>query len=93
MKLRLACYLLLLCTILFGYSQQIVVDTSSTSRYFKKEISSSNEIKTEESEPTFSDRAMSIGVAIMNRLKARFNLEDAAESLKEKKDRVLNKPK
>lgn len=34
---------------------------------------------------SFGDRAFSIGKGILNRLKARLNLEEAVESIKEKK--------
>lgn len=42
---------------------------------------------------SFSDRAMSIGKGILNRLKARLNLEEAAESIKEKKERFIGSDK
>ncbi|MEP1096798.1 MAG: hypothetical protein ABJG78_16900 [Cyclobacteriaceae bacterium] len=39
----------------------------------------------------FGDRALSIGQGILNRLKARLNLEEASESLKAKKEKYLGK--
>lgn len=51
---------------------------------------SQTEVKKQE-ELTFSDRALSIGKGIVNRLKARLNLEEAAESIKDKKDKILGK--
>lgn len=74
--------------------QKIVVDSTSTNRYLinkpkSKEPSEAPAQKKEEL--TFSDRALSIGKGIINRLKARLNLEEAAESIKEKKDKILGK--
>lgn len=72
--------------------QRIVVDSSSTNKYLIKPKSKEEvtQIKTEE-DLTFSDRALSIGKGILNRLKARLNLEEAAESIKEKKSKILGK--
>ncbi len=75
-------------------AQRIVVDTASTSKYLitpnKGEVEKQNTESKEEM--TFSDRAFSIGKGILNRLKARLNLEEAAESIKGKKDKILRKP-
>ncbi|MEQ8907073.1 hypothetical protein [Ekhidna sp.] len=71
--------------------QRIVVDSTSTSKYLiaaKKSIAPPKQ----DEEPTFSDRAVSIGLGILNRLKARLNLEEAAESIKDKKEEILGKP-
>lgn len=46
---------------------------------------------TKEEDLSFGDRAMSIGVGILNRLKARLNLEEASETLKEKGQKYLGK--
>jgi hypothetical protein len=75
-------------------AQRIVVDSSSTNKYLIKP----EEAKEKKSEAkiveelTFSDRAISIGQGILNRLKARLNLEEAAESIKDKKEKILGKP-
>lgn len=45
----------------------------------------------EEEELSFGDRAVSIGQGILSRLRARFNLDEAAESIKDKKDKFLGK--
>lgn len=72
--------------------QKIVVDSTSTNKYLIKPKEKSSEVKAEpQEEPTFSDRAFSIGKGILNRLKARLNLEEAAESIKEKKKKILGK--
>lgn len=87
----------ILTTVLFIFllgfqsqAQRIVVDSASTTKYL---ISSpeniSQTIPPSEQELSFSDRALSIGKGILNRLKARFNLEEAGESLKRKKDQIL----
>ena len=69
-----------------------MVDSTSSNKYLikPKEKTSDTEAKPQE-EPTFSDRALSIGKGILNRLKARLNLEEAAESIKEKKKKILGK--
>ena len=72
-------------------SQKIVVDTASTSKYLIKPEQKQAEPVVSSEELTFSDRALSIGKGILNRLKARLNLEEASESLKEKKERLLGK--
>lgn len=75
--------------------QKIVVDTTSTSKYIIKKKTNESDLTTppsanhNEEEISFSDRALSIGQGILNRLKARLNLEEAAESIKEKKDRFV----
>lgn len=72
-------------------AQRIVVDSTSTNKYLiKPEGASKESIETEE--PTFGDRAFSIGKGIINRLKARLNLEEAAESIKGKKEKILGRP-
>jgi hypothetical protein len=69
-----------------------VVDTTSTNKYLIKKPSELAEAaKPVEEELSFSDRAMSIGMGILNRLKARLNLEEASESLKEKGQKYLGK--
>lgn len=69
-----------------------MVDTTSTSKYLIKPESKEATNKTVAEELTFGDRALSIGKGILNRLKARLNLEEASESLKEKKEKLLGKP-
>lgn len=67
------------------------MDTTSTNKYLiNRPVESISADETEE-ELSFSDRAMSIGVGILNRLKARLNLEEASETLKEKKEKFLGK--
>ena len=74
-----------------------MVDTTSSSKYLIKANSgvqeSGQETKmaaaNETAEPSFGDRALSIGKGIVNRLKARLNLEEAAESIKEKKEKLV----
>ncbi|MEM6735792.1 MAG: hypothetical protein AAGC64_09265 [Bacteroidota bacterium] len=70
-------------------AQNIVIDTSSTSKYLIKKPQVNYERNvishSEEEEMSFGDRAFSIGKGILNRLKARLNLEEAVESIKEKK--------
>jgi len=68
-----------------------VVDTTSSSKYLirnkvydQKDVQEANT-----KEPSFGDRALSIGTGILNRLKARLNLEKAAESIKDKKDKLV----
>ena len=68
-----------------------MVDTASTNKYLINKTETddaSSEVATEK-ELSFGDRAMSIGKGILNRLKARLNLEEAAESFKDKKDQLL----
>ncbi|WP_436514483.1 hypothetical protein [Ekhidna sp. To15] len=83
--------LLFCCLVISANGQKIVVDSASTNKYLirppEKEIPST----TAKEEITFSDRALSIGKGILNRLKARLNLEEAAESIKDKKDKILGK--
>lgn len=75
-----------------GAAQKIVVDTTSSNKYLlDRSPAGVNAEEIKEEELSFSDRAMSIGVGILNRLKARLNLEEASESLKEKKDKYLGK--
>ena len=73
------------------YGQKIIVDTASTSKYIIKKSSAPGESQSppKEEELSFGDRAISIGTGILNRLKARLNLEEAAESIKAKKDRLV----
>ncbi len=71
--------------------QKIVVDSTSSNKYLIKPSTRETTQEASNEEPTFSDRAMSIGKGILNRLKARLNLEEAAESIKEKKDKILKK--
>ncbi|SNS45534.1 hypothetical protein SAMN05421640_0219 [Ekhidna lutea] len=72
-------------------AQRIVVDTASTNKYLISPVNEDAQNQ-EVAEPTFGDRAISIGKGILNRLKARLNLEEAAESIKDKKDKILGKP-
>lgn len=77
-------------------AQRIVVDTASTSKYrikAKEQTASQQETlgSSAEEEMDFSDRALSIGKGILNRLKARFNLEETADRLKDKKEQILGK--
>ena len=68
-------------------SQRIVVDTTSANKYLIKPEKTAP--PKQEEELSFGDRAVSIGLGILNRLKARLNLEEAAESIKDKKDKIL----
>ncbi len=67
-----------------------MVDSVSTNKYLIKPKVKSETAAAKE-ELTFSDRALSIGKGIINRLKARLNLEEAAESIKDKRDKILGK--
>lgn len=72
--------------------QKIVVDTASTNKYIVKRSNiapQSNPVSEPDQEISFSERALSIGNGILNRLKARLNLEEAAESIMAKKERIL----
>ena len=92
MSFRLFTTILLLVTaIFFVNGQKIVVDTASTSKYLIKTAPIESQEKPVVEDLTFSDRALSIGKGILNRLKARLNLEEASESLKEKKEKLLGK--
>ena len=84
---------LLLCGLAFSASgQRIVVDSTSSNKYLiKPKASEETTAKKSEEDMNFSDRALSIGKGILNRLKARLNLEEAAESIKEKKAKILGK--
>lgn len=83
---------LLFCAVAFAASaQRIVVDSTSSNKYLMKAPEKKVVEETPEEE-TFSDRAISIGKGILNRLKARLNLEEAAESIKDKKEKILGKP-
>ncbi|MEQ9466850.1 MAG: hypothetical protein RLN88_05525 [Ekhidna sp.] len=83
---------LLFCAVAFAASaQRIVVDSTSSNKYLMKPPEKSVVKEMPEEDLTFSDRAMSIGKGILNRLKARLNLEEAAESIKDKKERILGK--
>lgn len=84
--------LLFFAFIFSASGQKIIVDSTSSNKYLIKP----SEKKVEQQAPvdeetTFSDRALSIGKGILNRLKARLNLEEAADSIKEKKDKILGK--
>ncbi len=70
-----------------------MVDTASTNKYIiKREVTAEAPAQpAEPKDPTFGDRALSIGKGILNRLKARLNLEEASESLKAKKEKLLGK--
>ncbi len=87
-------FVLLLIAHFASHAQSIVIDTSSTSKYLIKKPDSTieNDLangNNSQEDLSFSDRAMSIGKGILNRLKARLNLDEAAESLKEKKERFI----
>ena len=71
-------------------AQRIVVDSTSTSRYLISEDENVDQPNTND-ELSFGDRALSIGKGILNRLKARLNLEEAAESIKGKGEKFLGK--
>lgn len=77
----------------FASGQKIVVDTASTSKYLINRDQPGNTVKesTPDEEISFSDRALSIGNGILNRLKARLNLEEAAESIKAKGEKIVGK--
>ena len=73
-----------------GLAQRIVVDTTSTNKYLiNKSESTQSSTGKEDVELSFGDRAMSFGKGILNRLKARLNLEEAAESFKDRKEQLL----
>jgi len=72
-------------------SQKIIVDSTSTNKYIIKQPVASAQEKPKEEDLSFGDRAMSIGKGILNRLKARLNLEEVSESLKAKKEKLLGK--
>ncbi len=74
-------------------AQRIVVDTTSTNKYIikKKVAADSSEQVASKEDLNFGDRALSIGKGILNRLKARLNLEEASESLKAKGEKFLGK--
>lgn len=77
---------------LTGAAQKIVVDTTSSNKYLLNRAPENTEtVKPEEEELSFGDRAVSIGLGILNRLKARLNLEEASETLKEKGQKYLGK--
>ncbi|MEQ9402328.1 MAG: hypothetical protein RIM99_01975 [Cyclobacteriaceae bacterium] len=82
--------LIAVCFAFTAASQKIVVDSSSTNKYIIKPVAPKEE-KPKNEELSFSDRALSIGAGILNRLKARLNLEEASESLKAKKEKILGK--
>ncbi|MEM6644070.1 MAG: hypothetical protein AAF616_13905 [Bacteroidota bacterium] len=73
------------------------MDTASTSKYRIAKSTQQSKVSATESqteaapqeEMSFGDRALSIGSGILNRLKTRFNLDEAAESIKEKKEKLL----
>lgn len=67
-----------------------MVDSTSTNKYIIKQPTQTSSKKPSE-DLSFSDRAISIGAGILNRLKARLNLEEASESIKTKKDKLLGK--
>lgn len=76
-------------------AQRIVVDTTSTNKYLiKKELApeATEDVQKEEVAPSFGDRAMSLGMGIINRLKARLNLEEVSENLKSKTEKLKKKP-
>jgi len=69
-----------------------VIDTSTSSKYLvtkapNKAENNLSEDTNQSEEISFGDRALSIGTRILNRVKARLNLEDAAESIREKSNR------
>lgn len=74
-----------------GVAQKIVVDTTSSNKYLLNRSVESKEEEVTEEDLSFGDRAVSIGMGILNRLKARLNLEEATETLKEKKEQYLGK--
>ena len=71
-----------------------MVDTTSTNKYLIKKTTNVEESKLADSDKesqdlSFGERALSIGSGILNRLKARLNLEEAAESIKQKGGRIV----
>lgn len=91
MSIKLIIFSLLLTAFAITASaQRIVVDTASTNKYLLKPAEKTEKSEIQE-EPTFGDRAISIGMGILNRLKARLNLDEAAESIKDKKEKILGK--
>ncbi|MEP5610952.1 MAG: hypothetical protein ABJP45_01820 [Cyclobacteriaceae bacterium] len=74
-------------------AQKIVVDTVSTNKYIIKRapVVEAPPQEAKKEDLNFGDRALSIGQGILNRLKARLNLEEASESLKAKKEKYLGK--
>lgn len=96
LRLKTFVTVLLLFLAYSGFSQRIVVDSTSSNKYLKTaKITAVQkqqvEVPTADPEPSFGDRALSIGKGIMNRLKARLNLEEATQSIKDKKERLLGK--
>lgn len=83
----------LLAAAISSSAQKIVVDTASTNKYIIKRPTEAETPAHEEKKEdlNFGDRALSIGQGILNRLKARLNLEEASESLKAKKEKYLGK--
>ena len=79
------------------FGQKIIVDSTSSNKYIIRPVEKQPTEKveapkpSENQDPNFGDRALSIGKGILNRLKARLNLEEASESLKEKKQKLLGK--
>jgi len=69
------------------------VDTASTNKYIIKRapVAEAPAQEVNKEDLNFGDRALSIGQGILNRLKARLNLEEASESLKAKKEKYLGK--
>lgn len=77
-----------------GQAQRIVIDTASSNKYLIKPPEKTETVEKQQQQNedlSFGDRALSIGKGIINRLKARLNLEEAAESIKGKKDKLLKK--
>ncbi|WP_421763752.1 hypothetical protein [Ekhidna sp.] len=92
MSNRVLIFSLFLTALAIGASaQRIVVDTASTNKYLLKPEEKKEKTEPVQQEPSFGDRAVSIGMGILNRLKARLNLDEAAESIKEKKEKILGK--
>lgn len=94
MKIKTIIICVLAAAISFASSaQKIIVDTTSTNKYIiKRPIPAETLPVVEKKEDlTLSDRALSIGKGILNRLKARLNLEEVSESLKAKKEKYLGK--
>ena len=87
-----AFFVFLLISLLQVKAQKIVIDTASTNKYIIRKPVAETQASAEEATPeevSFGERALSIGNGILNRLKARLNLEEAAESIKQKGERLV----
>ena len=91
------CLVIALGSLFCASAQRIVIDNSTSSKYLipQSQIERQKKIQAqkEANEPSFSDKAMLFGKGILTRLKSRFNLEGAAETIKEKGRKVTGMKK